>query len=196
MIDHSHPAGAVAAIERIFASARSLDYLGERVTMAEHQLQAAALADAAGAPEAVVVAALLHDVGHLIDPAPGVRDAADAIEDDTDGHHEAIGARWLSRWFRPDVTGPVRLHVAAKRYLVATEPGYASRLSPASVHTLALQGGPMRPTEAAAFEGLRHGADAIALRRFDEAAKDPTAQAPALECYLERLGRLARGPGG
>ena len=102
---------AVVAVEELFVSARGQDYLGEAVTMAEHQLQAAALARAAGAPDALVGAALLHDVGHLLDGG-------------TDPGHGEGGASWLARWFGEEVTEPVRLHVAAKRYLVATEPSY------------------------------------------------------------------------
>ena len=99
----------VAAVEALFGCAGQ-DYLGEAVTIAAHQLQAAARARAAGAPDALVAAALLHDVGHLLDGA-------------TDQGHGDDGARWLGQWFGEDVTEPVRLHVAAKRYLVATGAG-------------------------------------------------------------------------
>ena len=104
---------ALASIERTFLSAAGMAYLGEGVTMIEHQLQAAELA--AGCSDALVVAALLHDIGHVID---GDTDAAEAMADDRDADHDASGAQWLSHWFGPDVTEPVRLHVAAKRYLV------------------------------------------------------------------------------
>src|SRR6266566_7039466 len=108
--------------------------------------QAAALAAAAGADAPLVAAALLHDVGHL--------------RGETDARHGAAGAHWLSRWFGDPVTEPVRLHVAAKRYLCATEPGYFGLLSPESVRTLARQGGPMTPEQAAAFAALPYARDA------------------------------------
>ena len=117
----------------------------------------------------------------------GVAGAAQAL---ADAHHDASGARWLSRWFGPEVTEPVRLHVAAKRYLVATETDYAAKLSVASVHTLRLQGGPMSPSEVGEFEQLEFARDAVTLRRFDEAAKDPTTTAPAFDTYRELLQRL------
>ena len=179
---------ALATIERTFLSAAGMAYLGEDVTMIEHQLQAAALA--IGCSDALVAAALLHDIGHVID---GEADAAVAMAEDRDAHHDAIGAHWLSRWFGPDVTEPVRLHVAAKRYLVATEPGYAANLSAASVHTLRLQGGPMSAHEVAEFEALDHAADAVTLRRFDEAAKDASKKAPAFHTYRDLLRRAMVG---
>ena len=98
------------------------------------------------------------------------------------------------RWFGPDVTEPVRLHVAAKRFLVATEPDYAARLSDASVHTLRLQGGPMSPDEVREFGALGYAWDAVTLRRLDEAAKDGSKEAPALDTHRDLLVRvLANG---
>ena len=158
---------AVAAVEALFGSAGQ-DYLGEAVTIAAHQLQAAARARAAGAPDALVAAALLHDGGHLRDGA-------------TDQGHGDDGARWLGQWFGDDVTEPVRLHVAAKRYLVATEPGYL--LSPASVATLHRQGGPMDDATAIAFRRHPHARAAVALRRWDDQAKDPAAAVAPLGAY-------------
>ena len=100
------------------------------------------------------------------------------------------GAAWLARWFGPAVTEPVRLHVAAKRYLCAAEPGYFALLSPASVYTLSLQGGPMTPAEAAAFASGPCAADAVAVRRWDDAAKDPAADVPGFDAYRPLLGAL------
>jgi gamma-butyrobetaine dioxygenase len=173
------PSPAVAVIEELFVSAPGQAYLGEAVSMAAHQLQSAALARAGGASDELVAAALLHDVGHLLDGA-------------TDQDHGEHGARWLSQWFAKDVTEPVRLHVAAKRYLVTTEPGYRARLSPASIETLTHQGGPMDDATAIAFRNDPHGHDAIALRRWDDQAKDPAAAAPPLDSYYELLEMLAR----
>ncbi len=170
-------------------------YLGEDVTMVQHQLQAAALAVAAGERDALVVAALLHDIGHMIGREEGEADATEALADDRDAHHDESGARWLSRWFGPDVTEPVRLHVAAKRFLVSTERDYAAKLSASSVHTLRLQGGPMSAEEVSTFEALPHARDAVALRRLDEAAKDPSREAPWINDYRDVLRGVTLVPG-
>jgi gamma-butyrobetaine dioxygenase len=154
----------IEAIAKLFAGPGSRDYLGEAVTIGEHMRQAGALAEAAGAPAPLVAAALLHDIGHL-------RSA-------TDARHGPAGAQWLGQWFGPAVTEPVRLHVAAKRYLCATEPGYLGLLSAESVRTLALQGGPMTPEQAAAFGALPCAHDAVAVRRWDDEAKDPAVTPP------------------
>lgn len=113
-----------------------------------------------------------------------------------DNDHGERGAAWLARWFGPDVTEPVRLHVAAKRYLCFSEPGYLGLLSPASAYTLSVQGGPMTGAQAAAFAAGRHAADAVAVRRWDDAAKDPAAVVPGFDAYRPLLGELLRaGPG-
>ncbi|MFD8482175.1 TauD/TfdA family dioxygenase [Kitasatospora sp. NPDC059673] len=155
-------------LEALFAGEGSGEYLGEAVTMAEHMLQAGELARTAGAPPALVAAALLHDIGHF--HGSGLELMAG-----TDNRHGETAAGWLSRCFPATVTEPVRLHVPAKRYLCTTEPDYFAELSPASVHTLGLQGGPMTPEEAEAFAAHPSAADAVAVRRWDEAAKDPAA---------------------
>jgi gamma-butyrobetaine dioxygenase len=154
----------VEAIAALFAGPGARDYLGEAVTIGVHMRQAGALAEAAGAAAPLVAAALLHDIGHL--------------RSETDARHGVGGARWLSQWFGDPVTEPVRLHVAAKRYLCATEPGYVARLSAESVRTLALQGGPLTPEQAAAFGALPHARDAVAVRRWDDEAKDPAVTPP------------------
>ena len=141
-------------------------YFGESVSMTEHGLQAAHFARAAGAPSSLIVAALLHDVGHLVEDVPD--DLADWT---TDAAHERIGADWLARRFPPAVSEPVRLHVPAKRYLLATDPAYLANLSPASVITLKLQGGPMSPEEAARFETERFNREAVLVRRCDDRGK-------------------------
>jgi gamma-butyrobetaine dioxygenase len=183
----------VDAIAEMFTSEGAADYLGEPVTVAEHLLQAGARAQAAGAPSALVAAALLHDVGHLR--------GADAQTDDielsgrelmagTDNNHGDRGAVWLAQWFPASVTEPVRLHVAAKRYLCATEPSYFGQLSEASVYTLTVQGGPMTDAEAREFERSPHAVGAIAVRRWDDQAKDPSADVPGLDYYRPLLASL------
>ncbi len=151
-----------------FRASGAAAYLGEPVTLRQHMLQAAVAAELDGAPPELVVAALLHDYGHLIHG--GDEDAADH---GLDTEHEEVGYRFLSTYFPAVVVEPVRLHVAAKRYLCAVDPSYAGKLSPASVHSLALQGGPMDAPEIAEFEAFSHFADACRLRRYDDIAKDP-----------------------
>lgn len=109
-----------------------------------------------------------------------------------DTRHGEAGASRLARWFGEEVTEPVRLHVAAKRYLCAAEPGYLATLSPASVYTLGVQGGPMQGAELAAFEAHRYAAAAVRVRRRDDAAKDPEAAPPAFEHFAGALRAVAR----
>jgi gamma-butyrobetaine dioxygenase len=180
----------VDRLAELFTSAGAADYLGEPVTVAQHLLQAAALAADAGAPGALVAAALLHDAGHLRGADPLADEAelsGKELMGGTDNDHGERGAVWLARWFGPAVTEPVRLHVAAKRYLCAAEPGYLGLLSPASVYTLSLQGGPMSDAEAAAFTAGPYAADAVAVRRWDDAAKDPGADVPGFARYRPLL---------
>jgi gamma-butyrobetaine dioxygenase len=184
--------GAAAAIAALLATAGARDYLGEPVTVLGHLLQAAALAEAAGAPPALVAAALLHDAGHLVE-ADGTAGLSGAeLMAGRDNDHGERGAAWLAHWFGPEVTGPVRLHVAAKRYLCGTDPGYHGLLSQASRYTLEVQGGPMGQQEARAFEALAGHREAIAVRRWDDQAKDPAARPPGLEHFLPLLDGLAR----
>ncbi len=162
----------------------------EEVTQLEHALQAAAHARSEGAAEPLVAAALLHDVGHLLELRAG--GAADGAVD-ADLAHEARGARWLASVFPPAVTGPIALHVAAKRYLVAVDHAYAADLSPGSVRSLARQGGPMDADERARFEAHPAHAAAVALRRWDDAGKvTDDIEVPPLSAYRSLLDALAR----
>jgi gamma-butyrobetaine dioxygenase len=187
------PADPVSQIADLFASAGAAEYLGEPVTQAEHMLQAARLAERAGAGDALVAAALLHDVGHFKGAISGQQ-----LMEGTDNRHSDTGADWLAQWFGPDVTEPVRMHVAAKRYLCAVEPGYADTLSAASVYTLRVQGGPMTGDELAEFAASHYADDAGWLRRWDDAAKDPDVATPPFKHFRPLLGRLVslRGQGG
>jgi len=162
-------------------------YYGEAVTMTEHSLQAAYFAQAHGAPEALVLASLLHDIGHLVEPAP-----ADIADWKHDAAHEQSGARWLAAHFGPEVSEPVRLHVAAKRYLCATDPAYGAQLSAASVMTLALQGGPMSEAERRAFESNPHWREAVLLRQFDDQGKIRGLATPTFDSYRPLIDRFAR----
>lgn len=157
-------------------------YGGEAITQREHALQAATLAREAGAPDALVAAALLHDVGHLIH-----RLGEDHAKRGIDDRHEALGAKWLARWFEPAVTEPIRWHVEAKRYLCAAEPGYFARLSEESVRSLALQGGVMDGAQAAAFAARPEAQDAVRVRRWDEEAKIVGWRTPGLDDFRPQL---------
>ncbi len=169
-----------AVIDEIFAlfDAVGNERYGEDITQLQHALQAAQLARLADAPAPLIVAALLHDVGQLIN------DAGHAAErKGTDMRHEVIGFELLDRHFPPAVTEPVRLHVEAKRYLVATEQGYLESLSRASIISLALQGGTMSAAEVAAFESEPYFADAVLLRRCDDGGKRIDWAVPSLDSY-------------
>jgi [1-hydroxy-2-(trimethylamino)ethyl]phosphonate dioxygenase len=155
-------------------------YFGEEISILEHSLQAAWFAQQSGAEPHVVVAALLHDVGHLLHEMP-----EDIAEHGVDARHEVIGEAWLRPRFGPEISEPVRLHVDAKRYLCAVEPEYLKELSPSSIQSLQLQGGPFRDDEGRAFEQNPHFRAAVALRRWDDAAKSTELKVPALDHYLE-----------
>jgi len=156
-----------------------------------HALQTAMLAERAGCDGALVAAALVHDIGHL------VHDLGEhAAEDGLDDRHEQRGHDYLIRFFAAAVIEPVRLHVAAKRWLCASEPGYFARLSPDSVLSLSLQGGPMSAAEAASFSALPFAADAVTLRRFDEAAKVKDLATPPVEHFLPYLRACLRPAAG
>lgn len=180
-----HAESIVAELERLFTEQGANEYLGEPVTQAAHMLQAAARAQAEAADDALVAAALLHDVGHFTGTVSGAE-----LMQGTDNRHSHAGADWLAGWFPEQVTEPVRLHVAAKRYLCTVEPGYFDRLSEASVYTLGVQGGPMTAEEVAAFEAGPYAEGAVALRRWDEAAKDPEADVPGFGHYRGLLAGL------
>jgi phosphonate degradation associated HDIG domain protein len=173
-------------IEAIFARRGGESY-GEGVSQLAHALQCATLAEARQAPAAEIVAALLHDIGHLIHDLP------ETIADQgIDTEHESLGAAWLSQHFGREVSDPVRLHVAAKRYLCAAEPGYFDELSPASVQSLALQGGPMDAAAQAAFRREPGHQAAIRLRRLDDEGKDPAMQTPPLAHFRRYVAEVAR----
>ncbi|HET6337089.1 MAG TPA: HD domain-containing protein [Polyangiales bacterium] len=154
-------------------------YIGEPVSQLEHALQCAALARAAKAAPEEVLAALFHDIGHLIAPEGS---------SEMDGLgillHEHLGAKWLADLgFKPSVWALVASHVDAKRYLAHRKAGYYAALSEASRGTLAFQGGPMSESEALEFEAHPQFAAKVRLRMWDEAAKLPDHEVPGLESY-------------
>ena len=175
-----------ADILALYESRGAEAYFGERVSMTEHGLQAAHFAELEAAPEPLVLAALLHDIGHLLEPQP------DAIEDWTlDAHHEVSGARWLATHFGAAVSEPVHLHVRAKRYLCATDARYLAQLSSASVHTLKLQGGVFSPRDIAHFEAEPLAREAVRLRHWDDQGKVAGLKTRALRDYAPLIERLA-----
>jgi phosphonate degradation associated HDIG domain protein len=165
-------------IQTIFARRGGSAYYGEGVSVTEHALQAARLAQIAAAPAALVVAALLHDIGHLLADVPD-----DLDEWREDARHEETGGRWLAARFPPTVAEPVRLHVPAKRFLCATDPKYFSKLSPASVLTLELQGGPMTTSEVGRFRAEPYHREAVQVRQWDDEAKVVGLVAPHIADY-------------
>ncbi len=165
-------------IFRVFREQGSGAYLGEPISLTEHMLQSASAAERDGAPPRLVAAALLHDYGHFIHDLP-----EDSAEHGVDTRHEEVAHAFLSAHFGPEVAEPIRMHVAAKRYLCAIEPSYMAELSPASILSLELQGGPYSPAEVAAFEASPHAEDAVRLRSYDDIGKVPGLATPGLEHY-------------
>jgi phosphonate degradation associated HDIG domain protein len=178
----------VNEILRLFAERGDSGYGGETVSQRQHALQAAYFAQKAGADPPLVVAALLHDIGHMLHDLP-----EDAPDHGVDDHHEQLSARWLAGRFGPEVIDPVLLHVAAKRFLCATEPGYHDALSEPSKISLALQGGPMSSVEATQFRALPHATAAVLLRRCDDSAKVPDLVVPGLDEYVPSIERVVTG---
>jgi phosphonate degradation associated HDIG domain protein len=166
-------------IEELFRTSGASMYAGEPVTQLEHALQAASLAETQGAKPALIAAALLHDVGHLMHSY-----GEDCADEGIDDEHEAEGARWLANYFGAEVVEPIRLHVMAKRYLCCVDSVYYGKLSDASRKSLALQGGPLTASEAQDFERNPHFLDALRLRGWDESAKERDFATPPLEHYL------------
>lgn len=168
----------VAAIFELFEGQGRRAYLGEAVSMTEHMLQTAHAAERDGHPPALIAAALFHDLGYLLRAS--------------DRRHSEVASAYLSPHFEAAVVEPIRLHVEAKRYLCAVEPDYFRGLSPASVRTLARQGGPYRDAEVKAFEASPFARDAVRLRRYDDAGKVRGLATPDLEHYRPLLRSLRR----
>jgi phosphonate degradation associated HDIG domain protein len=189
MSDHDAQPSLIERIEALFAQHGAQVYDDARrepVSALEHALQCAQLAEWAHAEPTLVAAALLHDIGHFLDIRPEAHDADDV--------HEYRALPLLAEGLGPAVIEPIRLHVQAKRYLIAADPGYAATLTPASTHSLALQGGPMSRDEQRSFEVLPFAQQAIALRRWDDLAKEPGKTTPPLAYYLALLDDVRQQP--
>ncbi len=177
---------ALDDIRAAFAK-RGADTYGEGVSQLEHALQCGACAERDGATPALITATLLHDIGHLLHDLP-----QDIADKGIDTEHESLGSAWLSQHFGPDVTEPVRLHVAAKRYLATVEKGYYELLSAASIQSLKLQGGLMSPEETRKYEAERFAADGIKLRRWDDEGKIVGARTPDLGHFETFVSQVLR----
>lgn len=175
----------VAFLADIFERRGSEEYLGEPVTIAEHMLQGATIAEENGQDEIIIVAALLHDIGHFTSEFGTFQ-----MNDTEDRLHEEAGAEVLADFFPSLVTDCVRYHVAAKRYLCATKPEYFNRLSEASVHSLNLQGGPFNPQEVAEFEENPNLKEIIQVRYLDEAGKRTDMETPSFAHFAPMVQRI------
>lgn len=176
----------LADIEKLFRDHGHIAYSGEGVTQLEHALQSAQLAERDQAPIELVTAALLHDLGHLLN-LQGENPTARGIDD----QHQYFAIPFLRTLFGPQVIDPIRLHVDAKRALCALEPDYYEALSEDSKRSLTLQGGIFSRDETSAFLAKPHAQDAMRVRRWDDAAKVPGATTPPIGHYLEIAARCA-----
>ena len=185
---NANQTSVAAEVLKLFRLRGGSQYGGEAVTQLEHALQAATFAEREHASSALIAAALLHDVGHLLHDLPD-----DAPDQGVDDRHETLAAAWLATRFSPAVVAPVAMHVAAKRYLCAVDQPYLAQLSPPSVQSLALQGGPMTPAEIKEFTSRSYFSDAVRLRRWDDAAKIVDMRTPDLEYFASYLDAAAGG---
>ncbi len=185
------PAASVDEVLALYARWGDEGY-DEELTQSSHAVQVAAWARSEGADDALVAAALLHDVGHLLAMEARGHGAPD---EEADLRHEAVGARWLARLFPPEVTAPIALHVQAKRYRCAVDPGEVARLSAGSQASLARQGGPMDADEVDRFARHSASAAALRLRGWDDAGKALDVTPPPVAAHRALLERLARAPG-
>jgi phosphonate degradation associated HDIG domain protein len=188
--DATEPQDPVDRILELMAELGADRYGGEEVTQLAHALQCATFAQQSGADDSLVAAALLHDIGHLVNPKDEGAGARGI-----DAAHETVGAACLARWFGPEVTAPIAQHVNAKRYLCQAEEGYFAGLSDESVRSLAVQGGPYSAEQAAAFRAGPFAEAAVALRRWDELAKNPEMKTPSLADFRPVLERALGAAG-
>ena len=147
-----------------FINNKSL-YIGEKITISEHMIQSAMMAEKSKSKNNLICACLLHDYGHFI-----IEDPDELVKKSMDGKHEDIGYEYLKKFFKKEVVEPIKNHVLAKRYL-ARNKRYYNRLSEASITSLKLQGGLLNNKEAKLFEKEEFFKESIKLRKFDESAK-------------------------
>ncbi len=181
------PVAAIDAVEHILHlyATRGDEHYGEHVSQREHAEQCAYHAAIDGADDSLIIAALLHDIGHLLH-----KFGEDAADRGIDTRHERIGAGYLARYFPPSVTEPIALHVSAKRYMATTQPGYVDGLSEASMQSFILQGGVMTPEEVSTFLADPGHTAAIRLRGYDELGKVVGADMPTFASYAPMIKAL------
>ena len=161
-------------IGSIFEKRGDEEYLGEPVTMGQHMLQGATMAEKSREPDEIIIGTLLHDIGHFTNEF-----GTFSMEDTEDRYHEDAGAAVLEQFFPKVITDCCRHHVAAKRYLCATDPEYFQKLSTASIHSLNLQGGPMSEAELKDFEKNPNLKKILKVRLYDDAGKIPDMITPS-----------------
>jgi len=163
-----------------FINNKSL-YIGEKITMSEHMIQTAMLAEKAKCNDDLICSSLLHDYGHFILESPD-----ELVKLNVDGHHETIGYEYLKRFFKKEILAPIKYHVLAKRYL-AKDKKYFGLLSEASKTSLELQGGVLNQEECNKFEEQEYFQPSILLRKFDEAAKRTDLKMKSIHDYQKLL---------
>lgn len=170
----------IKSITDIFEKRGKDQYGVEEVNQLQHALQCGLLAQDAKAKNQQIVAALLHDIGHIYEGSH----LSENLNGNFDDKHELRGNGWLKLHFGPEVADPIRLHVSAKRYLCTVDKTYESRLSPTSYKSYLDQGGPMSEEERADFEKEPYYKEALELRKWDDQAKDPNLQTPDLSHFI------------
>ena len=156
-------------------------YIGEKVTMSEHMIQTAMLAEENNSSKSLICACLLHDYGHFI-----VDDPDELVSNDKDGEHELVAYKFLKKYFKKEIVDPIKYHVLAKRYL-AREKSYYNKLSEASKVSLNLQGGVLTDKESKDFENKIYFKNSILLRKFDEASKKVGIKMKSINDYKELI---------
>ncbi len=178
----------IVALAELFENRGGESYADEEVTQLQHALQTATLALEEKADDRLIVAAFLHDLGHILEP----HQLPTSCEEDLDDHHESVARQFLGNYFDATVLDPITLHVAAKRYLCTIEQDYADQLSPTSLKSYYDQGGPMSPAEIENFQSEPHFEAALRLRRWDDQAKSKDAQTPTIDFFLKKIESLSK----
>jgi len=163
-----------------FKNNKSL-YIGEKITISEHMIQSAMLAEKAKSNDDIVCSCLLHDYGHFI-----IEDPDKLVINEKDGKHENIGYEYLTKFFNKEIVEPIKYHVLAKRYLVRNKK-YFNFLSEASKISLKLQGGPLNNKESKEFEKKEYFKSSVLVRKFDEAAKKMGVKMKSIDDYKSLL---------
>ena len=163
-----------------FKNNKSL-YIGEKLTISEHMIQSAMLAEKAKCNDDLICSCLLHDYGHFLIESPD-----NLVRNNKDGEHESIGYEYLKKFFNKEIVEPIKYHVLAKRYLVRKKK-YFNLLSKASKISLKLQGGPLNDQESKEFEKKKYFKNSVLVRKFDEAAKKTNIKIKSIDSYKPLL---------